>query len=217
MPWPFAAQLFPGDLVCVEVSPLPEEWTLHPLEAAVLARANVTRGREFAAGRTLARRALRELGFPDAPLLAGPDRAPAWPAGAVGSISHTADYCVVVVARNPPYRSLGVDAEPDTPLEAELWPQICTPTELEWLAAQPAARRGLLCHVLFAIKESVYKYQAPISGTMLEFRDVEVEFDGAAPGFRAVILRPGVPGFPAGTVVLGRTRIADGLILAGVH
>ena len=58
--------------------------------------------------------------------MTGTDRAPLWPAGAVGSISHTDDYCVVVVGHSVEHRSLGVDAEPAAPLEEHVWTEICT-------------------------------------------------------------------------------------------
>lgn len=210
-----AAQLFPDGVVCVECSPLPEGLGLHPLEAAAVSRANARRRREFATGRWLARKALTQLGFPDGPLPVGSDRAPLWPVGSVGSISHTDDYCVAVVATNPPYRSLGIDAEPAIPLEESLWTSICTTAELDWLNEQPPGTRGLLCHLLFAIKEAVYKYQAPISRSLLEFHDVQVAVDRGTPGFRAVITRDGVPGFPAGVEITGRFLMSGGLILAG--
>lgn len=165
----------------------------------------------------LAREALRALGHECEALLVGSDRAPLWPAGTVGSISHTDDYCVVVVANSPPHRSLGIDAEPAVPLEPGLWLQICTATELAWLGSQPLPDRGLLCHLLFAVKEAVYKYQAPVSHTMLEFADVEVtDLDLISQSFRAVLEREDVPGFSKGATFSGRVVISNGLIVAGI-
>ncbi len=214
---PVVGQLFPADVVCLEYSPIPESLSLHPQEAEAISRASTKRRREFAAGRWLARTALRQLGFSGAPLLIGPDRAPLWPAGAVGSISHTGDHCVAVVATSPPYRSLGVDVEPATSLEESLWPQICTSNELGWLLQQPEANRGRLCHLLFVVKECVYKYQAPISQTLLEFQDLDVTLSVSKSDFRAEIVRPGLQGFPVGRVLTGRTVVTDTLIMAGIH
>ena len=212
-----ASQLFPGNVVCREASPLPEGLSLHPLEEEFLSTAGPKRRREFAAGRMLAREALRALGHECEALLVGSDRAPLWPAGTVGSISHTDDYCVVVVANSPPHRSLGIDAEPAVPLEPGLWLQICTATELAWLGSQPLPDRGLLCHLLFAVKEAVYKYQAPVSHTMLEFADVEVtDLDLISQSFRAVLEREDVPGFSKGATFSGRVVISNGLIVAGI-
>lgn len=212
-----AAQLFPGDVVCLERSPLTEGVAIDPFEAGSIPKANAKRRREFAIGRALARQGLRTLGFADVPLLNGEDRAPVWPAGSVGSISHTDDYCVAVVARCPPYRSLGVDAEPAVPLEESLWPQICTAFELDWLGKQQASERGMLCHLLFVVKECVYKFQAPLSQTFLNFHDVEATFDPTSRTFDAVIRREGVPGFPRDTHLEGRFLVTGALIIAGVH
>ena len=147
----------------------------------------------------------------------GDDRAPLWPSGVVGSISHTDVYRVAAVAKSPPYRSLGVDAEPDVPLEESLWPEICTARELNWLTRQPEPVRGLLCHVLFVLKECVYKYQSPITKTLLDFQDVEVTLDSRAQRFEAELLRPALAGFPAGSTLRGRFLIAQGLIVAALY
>lgn len=212
-----AAQLFPADVVCAEISPLPEGMPIHAIEAEAVIRANPKRRREFAVGRQLARTALSQLGFTDASIPVGPERGPVWPVGSVGSISHTDDYCVAVAALNPPYRSLGIDAEPAVPLEEALWSHVCSPAELRWLEGQAPGARGLLCHVLFTAKECVYKFQAPLSGTLLEFQDVEIVLDPHCRNFKATVVRDGVPGFPGGTALFGQTLVSDSLILAGIH
>ena len=212
-----AAKLFPADVVCVETSPLPEGLPIHSVEAEAVVRANAKRRREFAVGRQLARTALSQLGFTDASIPVGPERGPVWPIGSVGSISHTDDYCVAVAALNPPYRSLGIDAEPAVPLEEALWAQVCTPAEMRWLEGQAPDARGLLCHILFTVKECVYKFQAPVSRTLLEFQDVEVILDPHSRNFTATVVRDGIPGFPHGTPLFGQTLVSDSLILAGIY
>ena len=57
------------------------------------------RQREFATGRRLAHGLLTELGVGGGPLLPGRDRAPIWPDGVVGTISHSRAWCVVAAAR----------------------------------------------------------------------------------------------------------------------
>src|SRR5215469_16812348 len=71
---------------------------LRPAEAAIVARAVEKRRAEFATGRACAHAALDAWGAPDAPLLPGPDRAPLWPDGFVGSISHARGACAAVAA-----------------------------------------------------------------------------------------------------------------------
>src|SRR5207245_11366486 len=112
--------------------------------------------REFAAGRACARAALHRLGFPRGPLLSGADRAPIWPAGAVGSITHCPGYCAAAVARRRDVRALGIDAELNEPLPDGVAELVCTETELTWTAM--SAPRGTHWQALiFSAKESVYK------------------------------------------------------------
>src|SRR5438876_615194 len=68
-------------------------------ERALVAGASPVRRREFTAGRVCARDALQQLGGPRCAILRDPSRAPIWPEGFVGSISHAAGYCVAAAAR----------------------------------------------------------------------------------------------------------------------
>lgn len=147
---------------------------LLPTERAAIAAAVPARRREFAAGRTCARELLARLGFAPDALLPGPERAPRWPAGAIGSISHDRRRCAVVVARAQRFVSLGIDLEPDEPLEEELWPTLFLPRELERLQHFPRLVRGRTARMLFSAKESVYKCLHPLFQAPIEFHDVEI-------------------------------------------
>src|SRR5438132_715206 len=109
-------RLVPVRVVVVEATQAEWDSQLLPEEARLVATAVGRRRREFAAGRACARLALGRLGFPEAPLLSGPDRAPVWPEAAVGSITHCPGYCAAAVARRGAVRSLGIDAELHQPL-----------------------------------------------------------------------------------------------------
>ncbi len=149
--------------------------SLFPEEAALVAKAVDKRRREFASGRVLARGLLAALGCPDAPLLRGEDRVPRWPAGVVGSISHTATRAVVAVAHvDDGVRALGVDVEEDVPLDEELRASVLTDRERARLDATPEPERGALAKLVFSAKEAVYKAQYGLSATLLDFHDVEV-------------------------------------------
>ena len=54
---------------------------------------------EFSAGRAAARAAMTSLGFAAAAIPAAPDRAPVWPPGITGSISHSATACLAILGR----------------------------------------------------------------------------------------------------------------------
>jgi enterobactin synthetase component D / holo-[acyl-carrier protein] synthase len=160
-----------------------------PEEASVVARSVPRRRREFAAGRACAHLALGRLGYRPAPLLPGPDRAPAWPRGAVGSITHCRDYCAAAAARRSELRALGIDAELNQPLPEGVAELVCTPAELDWSASteDPGADWRTL---IFSAKESVYKAWQPLTGQWLGYRDVELHIDAEAGTFEARLLVP---------------------------
>src|SRR5262249_24958171 len=130
---------------------------------------------DFAAGRACAHRAFAELGVADFSLLPGKQREPTWPPSVVGSITHTHGYGAAVVARRSDVRALGIDCEVLDSLDEVLWPQICTPTELERLAGLPATERGRQASLIFAAKEAFYKCQFPLTRQWVGFEDVVIE------------------------------------------
>ncbi len=146
--------------------------TLWPEEAAAVSRAIPKRETEFAAGRHAAREALAQLGLEPMAIPQGADRAPVWPEGITGSISHCAHCCIAVAAHKADYQSLGVDVEPATPLDADLIDVICTPSEQAWLADQPNS--GLAAKLIFSAKEAFYKAQYPLTGEVIGFDAVTV-------------------------------------------
>ena len=159
------------------------------------------------------------LGLPTVAIPMGPDRAPVWPKGIVGSISHTDTHCLAAVARTGrgragDVRTLGLDLEPDMALEPELWPEICTRAELDWLAAQPAPERGRLARAIFSAKECTFKAQYPLTGAMLGFDTFEIVLDLTAGTFTATAMQP-IPPLAEGERLAGRiVRVADGLAAA---
>src|SRR5204862_697538 len=104
-------RLFPGE-VAVAVWEGDEEPPLYPEETAAVVRAVPKRAAEFARGRACARAALAQLGVSSAPLPVGPERAPIWPEGFVGSVTHCRGLVAAVAARSARVSALGLDAEP---------------------------------------------------------------------------------------------------------
>jgi len=152
---------------------------LYPEEAGCVRNAVAARRKEFAQGRLCARRVLAELGISDFPLLAGKDRAPIWPAGIVGSLTHSGGTCAVAIARADRFAGLGIDVETAEPLGEELVELVCLESELAWLRELPEASQGILARLLFSAKESVFKCFYPISGVFLEFHDCEIRIEMA--------------------------------------
>jgi 4'-phosphopantetheinyl transferase EntD len=129
---------------------------------------------QFVMGRTAAERALADLGASPAEIPAGADRAPVWPPGIVGSIAHTRDVAVAVVAPASEAASLGVDVESEgRRIVAGIERRICTPAERATFT-EPS---GLLA--LFCAKEATYKALAPLGAHRLGFHDVEYSAAGA--------------------------------------
>lgn len=175
-------------------------------EAALVARAIAKRRREFATGRALARVALARLGGPEVAIPSAPDRAPVWPEGFAGSISHCDTRAVVAVTRRP-LGTVGVDVEHRDVLKPELWPSVFLATEVERLEARwSAERRGRMALVLFSAKESLYKAQYPWTGAYMGFSELEVDVveESSERGSVRCTFRRDVGRFARGTVVEGR-------------
>jgi 4'-phosphopantetheinyl transferase EntD len=143
-----------------------------PGEADLVRDAVVSRQREFALGRTCARRALSHFGVTPVPIGVLANRAPSWPAGFVGSITHCRGFAGALVARNDCLRAIGFDAEVAEPLADDLVHLICTSAEVEWMRAAPPLGGAGWPKVLFSAKEAIHKCVSPLYGKMLDFVDV---------------------------------------------
>ncbi|KZX21063.1 4'-phosphopantetheinyl transferase family protein [Rathayibacter tanaceti] len=162
--------------------------TLLPEEEAVVANAAPKRRDEFAAVRRCARRALIELDRPPAALLPGPGGAPVWPDGVVGSMTHCRGYRGAVVADRSRLATIGIDAEPDEPLPADVLPVIARPDEIGPFRAAESVWPVNGDRLLFSAKESVYKAWYPLTQRWLDFDDVSVTPDPHRRRFSARVL-----------------------------
>lgn len=188
---------------------------LHPDEAAVVAGARAPRRAEFAAVRECAREALTRLGVPPAPILpqgSGPmwaARAPRWPDGVVGSMTHVAGYAAAVVAPAALVASVGVDAEPNTPLPDDVREYVTLPDERAALGCLAAADGAVAWdRLLFSVKEAVFKAWFPLTGRWLGFGQCRVELDVTG-GCRAHLLADLPPDGRVPGVLAGRWRRAS--------
>lgn len=209
---PDARPLFPRG-VSVLSSPVLETLEgLYPAEHAFVARAVPKRQHEFATGRRLAHKLLARLDEADFALLADADRAPIWPEGVIGSISHSHGLCVVAVSPRGALAGLGIDVEEADAVHPELWRRVLRSEEECWLRARPQAEQQRLAAVFFSAKEALYKAQFPLTRARLGFHDVELELDPSCSTFRAR-----VPGFTrplAGAFALEGKWVLSGLALA---
>lgn len=207
--------ILPPEVSAVEASEDTPEGMLFPEEEVLMARAVDKRRREFATGRACARAA---LGAPAGPIMPGLRRAPRWPAGFVGSITHCPGYRAAAVARGRDLLAIGVDAEPYERLPEGVLDAIATPDEHSWLAdlrtAKPEAHWDRL---LFSAKESVYKAWFPLARRWLGFDEPVIAIQPDSGSFTAALLVPGpqVKGQQL-TGFTGRWLVRDGLVLTAV-
>ena len=209
-----ASGLFPKNVVTVIATDEPIPPPLLPDEEHCVERAVPKRRREFAVGRDCARRALASFGYEYFPILAGPDRAPIWPDGVTGSITHCAGFCGAAAVRQGEIVSLGFDAEPAAPLDPALVETVCTPAEAAMAGLPPGGTHGEFAMVIFSAKEAVHKCIWPVCRTALEFQDVEVTVSGQG-RLTARLVGAATPGLPEFGCLEGRYAIGDGHILTG--
>lgn len=209
------ARLGLGDAAAGAEAPR-DRWVddLRPSEARIVEGAHPERRAAFAAGRHLARRALADLGAPDAVLeradaLGGAAaRAPRWPDGFTGSISHATEHCGVVVARSAAVQAVGLDLEAPSRVRSALLDRICTSAERARLRAAGDPSEVAALH--FAAREAFYKAWQPATGDSPGFRDVEVEPVDAG---RFRVVRVGSPrsGPPLAPASLAGRRVFEGV------
>lgn len=186
--------------------------TAYPVEAISVRGAVPARRNEFALGRSMARKAMQDLGVHPCAIPAAPDRSPVWPKGLAGSISHGGGLCLSVVSADPGVAAIGIDVDSATPLPSDLWEVVCDASELAWLMSQPAAIRGRLAKLIFCSKEAAYKSQYPVSKRLFGFDGFHVVIDLQAAQFEACFTGSVAP-FRRGERLRGRFHIVDSAII----
>lgn len=211
-------KLLPHGVVAVETFEDVPGLTSFPGEESLVANAVETRRREFMTARHCAREALGKLGYAPVPIRAGRKREPLWPAGVVGSITHTTGFRAAAVASRSVLASIGIDTEQNDRLPDGVEESITVEGEREMLAALsrafPATHWGRL---LFSAKESVYKAWYPLTGRGLGFEDARLVIDPAGT-FAAKLLVDGgrTDGGPPLLELHGRFVVAHGLVATAV-
>ena len=169
--------LFVPGVVVVVATPDMYAGTLALSERPGTERMVESRLRQFTAGRISARHALSKLGYPVSGIPRGSNRVPQWPLEVVGSITHCDGLCVAVVTWARNCGGIGIDAEPASPLDPELHDSVFRPAEMDHFHGLPPLPRTDWPMVAFSVKESFYKAWFPVTGTPLDFTDVELTVD----------------------------------------
>jgi 4'-phosphopantetheinyl transferase EntD len=211
---PRIAALFEPGAVAFETRDIFPANTLLPEEQQFLARAVPKRVHEFAGGRACARAALGQLGFNGIALPVGAERAPVWPPGTTGSITHTDGFCAAVVAATAAIRAVGLDVELVDSVKPHLWRRICSPEELAMLQSADPEEAIAAATLLFSAKEAFYKCQHFLTGQWLGFSDITITV--AADGFTVRPTRTLEISQHSPEPWQGRYRRESGLVMTGV-
>lgn len=130
---------------------------------------------DFSTGRYCARKALAAIGYENAEILVGDDKQPIWPAGYVGSISHSGKLVGAVAGKTSQIISIGLDIETIGKIKPDMWRLLYTEAETCFLNAFSGEELAYYTTLLFSFKESFYKLQFPLTKTFLNFTDVEIK------------------------------------------
>ncbi len=178
--WPWAQELPGARLVNTRYDPrtfTPDAFS----ECRILLPPELTdaadkRKTEYLVGRLCAREAVKFVtGYHAAPSL-GADRAPCWPAGTAGSVTHSHGWAAAIVASSQHYLSLGLDAEAllSDSRATKLAQKILTIPERQRFRSELAQRPGQLITLAFSVKESLFKALYPLTRKRFYFEDAEL-------------------------------------------
>jgi enterobactin synthetase component D len=140
--------------------------------------AQLARKVSFLAGRLCAKNAIQNLSSDsDGVVKIKNDRAPHWPEGFVGSISHTDRLACAAVSISPEIQSIGIDLQKLVTEEKaqKLSPKIFTAKELNvFYDFSESANFSELFTIGFSFKESVYKALYPLEQRFIAFSEFEI-------------------------------------------
>jgi len=156
---------------------------------------------DFLAGRLVVREALAQFGLATADIPVGPNRAPLWPDGFNGSITHTHNSCAAIVTRDD--MLCGIDHEKiadGSALDAIL-DRCLSLSERVWIETQTHHPFAAMATLAFGAKECIYKALAPTVQSFFGFECAEI-IGWSDDGRLALRLTKTLHGiFPEGTVL----------------
>lgn len=199
--------LMMGESAGIGWSPCKGEAGLLAGEADHLARAVPKRRAEFAAGRRAARMALEGLGHAAQAIPVGTGRAPAWPEGIQGSITHDRGVALAAVVAGG--AGIGIDLTEAADLPGDTR-RVILPHDEEGGLSDLEARAG------FSAKESLFKALFPCVETHFGF-DAAVVWPDLDAGHFTVRLTGPLGPYEAGRVFGGHVAVIDGVLLTALR
>jgi len=170
---------------------------------ASIVRSVPKRQAEFLAGRRAALAALREVGGRVDDLPIGADRAPVWPTGFIGSLSHARDIAIAVALPDASgVRGIGIDVERIVlPEHMASIRSVAIDDDENAVLAALAATHGwpYALTLAFSAKESFYKATAATVGHFFDFAALRiVGCDAASATMETRVAVTLAPSLPAG-------------------
>jgi enterobactin synthetase component D len=142
-----------------------------------LSNAVPKRRAEFLAGRIAAGGALALIGQSATNIPIGDMRAPVWPPGVVGSISHSDHFAIGAALPASEHRGLGIDIErvvSEEIADSLSGSVVTTREKLIFSAAAPELTRSQILTIAFSAKESIFKAISLHLGYYIDFNSVEI-------------------------------------------
>lgn len=173
--WPISSQ-FPD--LCLSYRPFDPS----QLDLADFARFDIPMPRgidkrkaEFLTGRFCAQQALYQLSGHRTTPAVGADRAPCWPEGIIGSISHGQGHAAAITAYQCHWNGLGLDIEQHLSADRarSLVSELLTPAEQRDNQRCPENQRALYTTLTFSLKESLFKALYPLTHRRFYFQEAE--------------------------------------------
>lgn len=173
---------------------------------------------EYLASRLCVRHALSQLDIEGFLLANDRDRAPIWPQGIIGSLSHTHHRISLLLAKATSEKILGVDCEQIMQQQTaeEMQSMIATAQEMTVLRHSGLPFATALT-VAFSLKESLYKALFPQLRQFMSFDAAEIM--SCAPNAEQVTLRltqTFADGFVAGREFSGRVLLEQDEVLSWI-
>lgn len=205
------AQMLPPSVRVVETRIELEEGSFYSEEERYIGDAVPERQREFRTVRVCARRALAQLGHAGVALVPDEKRAPIWPDGISGSMTHCAGFRAAAVASLSDIRGVGIDAELHAPLPEEILEIILLPEERPMVEELSARYPDIAWdRLIFSAKESVFKAWFPLTRQWLDFLECRIIIDAPARRFQAHIRALGSAAAEYGLTVMDGRWMAEG-------
>lgn len=204
--------LLPENVVVEESRIEDAQGVLFPEEEALIARAIQKRRKEFTAGRTCLRKALKRLGVPSAPILQSKMRSPKVPRGYTATISHSGEFCAAAAMKKGEYESIGIDIEEYSLLEPNIEKWILVPSEQNMIKRLPNYSHVHWAKIIFSAKESFYKAYFQITEEYLDYLEAEFAIEPESKSISCRLLKPPPVSDLEGRTFQGRYKIADGHI-----